>query len=84
MIAIDNSGLSELISQFPNPKTFLDSLDYNYFKIGDPQNPKIDLFRFKQAWEELCGDLRPSYFAFRRYKLVDDRGNTVDFDGNPI
>lgn len=83
-ITIDNSGLSELISQFPNPKTFLDSLDYNYFKIGNPQNPKIDLFRFKQAWEELCGDSRPSYFAFRTYKLVDERGNNVDFDGNPI
>lgn len=61
-------------------KDFLDSLDYNYVR----DDRQINLFRLKEALDELglVDNLYDSDISF--YRLVDDDGNLVDKYGEPL
>lgn len=73
-------------------KRFLESLDYNYLK-GESWSAKIDLFRLKEALAEFEIEepypisLRKEIYGKKKlhhYIFVDENGDYVDFDGNPI
>lgn len=65
--------------------TFRESLDYNWIR-GDRNNPKIDLFRFKEALDEL--QIQPEVRLFLRgmgpFTYVGEKGQRVDFNGVDI
>ena len=67
-------------------KLFRDSLDYNYVR-GTTEDPQINLFRLREAFDEFeisfpRGD--PNEVFGGHYRLVDDNGRSVDFQGKPI
>lgn len=65
--------------------TFRESLDYNWIR-GDRNNPKIDLFRFREALDEF--QIQPNVRLFLRgigpFTYVGERGERVDFNGIEI
>lgn len=63
-------------------RNFKDSLDYNYLRQGTPR-PQIDLFRLKEALEEF--DIKHTKpFRLVNYDFVNEKGEVVDFAGDPI
>lgn len=72
----DRGNIFERGNKQEATKNFLDSLDYNYIR-GTSENPKINLFRFREVFEEL---------GFRPYGLIalQKHYTFVDDDGNPI
>lgn len=66
---------------------FRESLDYNYVR-GDDSDPQINLFRFLEALDEfdirdVIKDEQPHSVLGLVYRLVNDEGESVDFQGRP-
>lgn len=64
-------------------KMLKESLDYNYVR-GTGEDPKIDLFRFREALYEFNIDESKVPKTLKWYKFIDESGNVVDFYGDPI
>lgn len=70
-------------------RTFIESLDYNWVK-GDVNNPKIDLFRLREALDEFgisleeVGVLPYHIDSVGPYQFVDLDGNRVNVWGKKI
>ena len=62
---------------------FLESLDYGYIR-GDSTNPKVNLFRLREALQEFDLELPTDKDTLEYYTLVDDDGRPVDLRGNYI
>lgn len=62
---------------------FLESLDYGYIR-GDSTNPKVNLFRLREALQEFDLELPTDKDTLEYYTLVDEDGRAVDFNGNLI
>lgn len=95
-------GLSELVELFspfegkiknlgglllnPVTKKFKESLDYNYVRGGHPK-PQINLFRLREAFNELGGTPNFKVKESKRmenYDFVDEEGRIVDWDGQVL
>jgi glutaredoxin-related protein len=62
---------------------FLESLDYGYIR-GDSTNPKVNLFRLREALQEFDLELPTDKDTLEYYTLLDDDGRPVDLRGNYI
>ena len=85
--------LALLMNLFNTDADFKNSLDYNYIKGPD----KIDLFKFKEALDEIGIDYeremesasgrhygRDWMYQIGNYKFVDERGREVSFRGELV
>lgn len=99
-IITDDGSMYSVLSRFEKiecVKLFMDSLDYNYLR-GEVGNPYINLFRFREALDELNIEFRDWYAGaklnlgkeapmrktLKNYEFRDESGRVVDFYGNPI
>lgn len=64
-------------------KIFKESLDYNYVKGLKKKRPQIDLFRLKEALSEF-DIVHKEPFTLISYDFVNEKGEVVDFAGDPI
>lgn len=70
----------------PVTKRFKESLDYNYVRRGHPK-PQINLFRLREAFDELGGTPKFKVKKSKRmenYDFVDEEGRIVDWDGQVL
>lgn len=101
-VVVGYGGLPELVELFnpfegklsnvsglllnPVMKKFKESLDYNYVRRGHPK-PQINLFRLREAFDELGGTPNFKVKESKRmenYDFVDEEGRIVDWDGQVL